>query len=189
MVFDNGPVSGNIGGWEIDSVAGPLYFVSDSFTVSAPTSLASVTAGLWVSAGSAPTSLQWQIGTTSGGNQISSGTSSLSDILLGLSGGVDPGFDVYESTFAINGTVGAGTYYLTLKDAQATGGSSVDWDQNNGPASALVYYPGGSLSEGSESFQVYDATVPEPSTWFAGVMALLALAPGAFRNLRRRITA
>jgi hypothetical protein len=189
LVYDNGPIAGNLGAWEIDDLAGPTYFISDSFTVSAPVNLTSVTAGLWVSTGDTPTSLEWQIGTVSAGSQIASGTSSLANTLWGPAGGGNNSFTVYESSFTVTGTLEPGTYYLTLEDAQATGNSSVDWDDNNGPSSELVYFDGHTIAPGSESFQVYATAVPEPSTatLIIGALILLPFGTRTRRIMRKQI--
>jgi hypothetical protein len=63
LVYSDGPINGTITGWLISN-SGSSLAVSDSFTVSSPTTLASAQAGLWVNSGATPASLEWSIGTT-----------------------------------------------------------------------------------------------------------------------------
>jgi hypothetical protein len=174
LVYDNGPIgASDYSAAFIDSVsAGGPYAVSDSFTVSSATSLSSAQAGLWVDAGATPVSLDWSVGTTPFASDISSGTASLNDTFVR-----NNGFDIYESAFAVNGTLGIGTYYFTLQNGVASDSGSVSWDNNNGPSTAYQSSSAGSgqLADGtSESFQLYGVAVPEPTTTtiFAGFAAL-----------------
>src|ERR1051326_5970816 len=103
LVYDNGPVLGP-DSWNI----GP-YGDSDSFTVSCPTILTSVRAGLGVAGVGIPASVQWRIGTAPGGAEISAGFAHFASTYSA---------SVYDSTFEINANLAsAGTYYLTLFSA------------------------------------------------------------------------
>jgi hypothetical protein len=157
IVYDNGPINGTILGWTISDG----YEVSDSFTISSPTTLTEAQVGLWAIFGDMPTSVQWSIGTSAFGNDVSQGTSTLSDTFTGQYGyGAYP---LYESTFALTGVLGPGTYWLTLQNATSQGSDPVYWDENNGPSQAMQNTTG---AISSESFQLYGSgtAVPEPST-------------------------
>jgi hypothetical protein len=144
--------------------------ISDSFTVSSDSELTSVTAALWIYSGDSLGTLGWDIGTTKGGDQIAGG--STGSVAL-TSKGNGFGYNFYEASFDIIGTVDAGTtYYLTLDDS-GTSGVEVEWDIDNGSSQAYQDYHGEtpgliSLSgadgsgTGSESFQIFGTPVPEP---------------------------
>lgn len=170
LVYTNGPVNGTINGRTISG-----YLVSDSFTVTSDTTLSSAVAGLWTSNG-APTSLEWSIGTTEGGSQISSGTAtSFSSTPDGLGNGYYP---IYESQFAITGSVDVGTtYYFSLQNAAP---GSMYWDINNGASAA--FQNGNPIA--SESFQLYGSgsSVPDGGT----TVALLGAGLVGLGALRRR---
>jgi hypothetical protein len=76
------------------------------------------------------------------------------------------GFDIYDASFAIPSvSVAAGTYWLQLQNAAASGGGSTFWDVSNGPSSA--FFDSVVVPIQSESFQILGDvtttdTVPEP---------------------------
>jgi hypothetical protein len=155
VIYDNGPIvvqlSYNIG----------HFSVSDSFIASSPATLTSAQVGLEVSTGKIPVSANWQIGTTSGGDEIASGFATFDNTHLSIG--------IYSSTFAISGNLNSGgTYYLTLINGVASDGTDLFWDANGGPSTAYQY--GGDGNINSESFQIYGEPVPEPST---GALLLL----------------
>ena len=138
--------------------------------------------------------MEWSIGTTPFGSDISSGTAS--SIQTTYWGGAS-GWAISEDDFAISGSVAAGrTYYFTLQDADGGIGTSppnVGWDVNNGPSVAYYQrqYPIGpfpsSEPPASESFQLYGtSSVPEPSTLLAGAMLFLPFGASTVRMLRKR---
>jgi len=164
-IYDNGAV----GSTAAVAINGG-YSVSDSFTISSATSLASAAAGLWVDGGALPVSLNWSIGTTPFGTDISSGTATLAHTFVDSV----TGLDVYESTFTLSGVLGAGTYYFTLLNASASDGGGVSWDENHGPSSATLKNSANNTFQiGSESFQLYGASAPVPDQ--ASTFLLLGL--------------
>lgn len=169
LVYDNGPITGQ-GAFNINSI-------SDSFTLSSPASLTAAQVGLWVIGGS-PVGLDWSVGTTSGGSEISSGTATLANTPWG-SGGY-----IYQSTFAINGTLGPGTYYFTLSHATASiPNGAVYWDASGGASTAYQFNGLGVIA--SESFQLFDdVVVPEPTSMLAGALLLLPFGFQGIRHLR-----
>jgi len=177
LVYDNGPISGAIYGRTINNT----YVVSDSFTVTGNFDLSMATVGLWVSPGATPTSVDWSIGTTAFGSDISSGTSaSLTNTYFGLGTGY---FDVYSSSFGLNGALSSGTtYYFTLSNAVASDAGSVYWDTNGGPSSAQQNNDQGTIPL-SQSFQLYaGSSVPDSGT----TLTLLGGALLGLAALRRR---
>jgi PEP-CTERM motif len=170
LLYDNNYANRlQINGFTIFPVFSEL---SNSFTVSSDVILTEAVAALWVSPGATPVSLDWRIGTTPFADDISSGTSSTTNTLFSSL----PGFvDVYDSTFALNGSLTAGTYFLTLASATASDAGFVFWDISNGPSEAfhsslgpLEDFFGPGSGSFSESFQIYG--VPEP-----GSIALLCI--------------
>ena len=115
VVYDNGPINGTINATAIGSVSNPFVplFSAD---------LTSASIGLWVDSGQTPISLQWSIGTSAFASDISSGSATLSNLLI------SPAPRVFNSSFAISGAVASGTsYWLTLGGATASLGQ-VYWD-------------------------------------------------------------
>ena len=155
-LYTNGPINGTIDAWNISN-----YTVTDSFTVSGASTLTSAEIGLWVVSGNVSSTVDWSIGTAAFGSNISSGTAaSLSNTLFMSDNAY--GYDIYDSTFLLNGTLlSAGTYWLTLENASAAGYATF-WDQNGGSSTAYQTSTG---SIPSESFTMYGNTsVPEPAS-------------------------
>ena len=179
LIYDNGPINGYSGAFTINNG----FSVSDSFAVSSPASLSSAIVGLWVGLGATPTSVQWSMGTTPFASDVSSGISSPVNTYLHTSSGT---FSVYQSAFAVNGSLGVGTYWFTLHDAVGSDGTTVYWDRNYGPSGAQYSYPPhGTLTIDSESFQLYGA-VPEPTTMIAGALLLLPFGVSTLRVQRKK---
>jgi hypothetical protein len=176
-IWNNGPPQGLSALNIVDQT------VSNSFTIQSPTSVTSIQAGLWVSTSDVPTAVNWSIGTGPFGNDIGSAKAAhLSSVFL-FSNGF--GFDIYESTFTLNGALPeAGTFWLTLDGGVSQFGSTVEWDVTDGPSQALV--EGATGSPGSESFQVFNAVsgpvVPEP----AGVTLVVIAGAGYIFGTRRK---
>ena len=180
LVYSNGPINGTSSAYLIDSSSR----VSDSFTVAGPADLTDAAhVGLWLSPGSTPVSLDWEIGTTPFGSDVSSGTASVTSTPHNVNA---LGFTVYDASFALTGTVGVGTYYLTLTNATSSTTEPVYWDRNFGPSTA--YQNSTSHSIPSESFQLDGTTlmtaVPEPSTLLPAAFGSLAL--GGYARRRRQ---
>ena len=163
-LYTNGPIDGSDDAQAIDVPT--RQAVSDVFTLEDAASLASADVGLWVRTGLTPTALSWEVGTTPFGSDISTGTATLSNTFHNSTDNGD--YSVYDSAFTLSGLLpSAGTYYFTLYNA-TSGGGDVYWDVNGGPSTAYVGV--GSMGEdpqqrSSESFTLFGANVPEPSTW------------------------
>jgi autotransporter-associated beta strand protein len=177
LVYDNGPINGTINGWTISNG----FQVSDSFRLTQPTTLTSAQVGLRVTSGAVPASLQWTISTQPTGGGVANGNAPTGIIASGTATPTNTfqsqvtqagnTFDIYESTFALNATLPAGTYYLSLgPNSTASGGSSSSptlyWDENDGASSAYSNIQSPGPIAGSQSFQLYSSGATQ--TVFSG---------------------
>jgi hypothetical protein len=162
LVYDNGPP------------LGPITFsisngdtITDSFTVSSATSLAGAKIAVVGDSVGTPLTVDWSIGTSAFGSEVSSGTGTLYNTYTGPA--------TIESTFSLSGSLFAGTtYWLTLQNATTSDGSALTWWESDGPSTAYAY--NGTLgSIPSESFQLYDAAVPEPPSILTMVLGVAAV--------------
>lgn len=163
------------------------WAISDSFTLAGPSTLTGVQAGFAIEPlGAHPTAVHWQLGTTSFGSDIGSGSANPSNMLVGSTSL----FTVYESTFPLNQTLAAGTYWLTL-DAASSGGF-VGWIESFGPSNAEQRSADMSVDRviPSESFQVFgtSAVAPEPASALTLALGASAAAVYSWRRRRRAVT-
>jgi len=192
IAYDNGSVVGNTAVL-ITPFGNFNNQVSDSFTLAGAATLTSAQVGLWVFSGVGddnPTSVDWSIGTGAFGSDKGFGTGSLTNTVLQT--GIQNGqYDLLESTFSLNVTLAAGTYWFTLQNAVLPSGDVVYWDQNGGPSLAQGNILGSVGPIPSESFQLYGAqltAVPESSaivTW-CGLGMLVLVSYG--RRRRQQVT-
>ena len=110
LLYDNGPINGQNDAWTL----GYGFIVSDSFTLTGTSTLTGAQIGLWNS-GDAPVSVDWSIGTTYDDSTYGSGTGTLINTFQFTNY-----YDIYESSFALSGTLSAGTYWLTLQNGVST---------------------------------------------------------------------
>jgi hypothetical protein len=173
-LYSNGAVNGTIDAYAINFGDA----VSDSFTLSQTATVYGVQFGLWAFPGDTLGTVDWSIGTSQFASDSGSGTSAVSQNFLFSN--TTYGFDIDEASFELTSplTLNAGTYYLTLQNADGTNGDPFYWDESDGPSLAFSSDPTlGAI--GSESFTVLS---PEPTLWYAVPLVTI----GLIRAARRR---
>jgi hypothetical protein len=203
IIYQNGPTNGNLNGFFFD---GPGFGhptgqdISDQFTPSlcpgggCVGGTASVlTFAEWVPIGNTPTAVAWALGSTPFGNELSGDLGkpvALSSTHHLFDNGF--GYSIFENTVGISGNLSDpnGTYYLSLSQAQDSGGTFSDaWDVNEGPALCFFRNPNGSgdcPATESESFTIgggSGGTTPEPGSLMLFGSGILGVAG----VLRRRL--
>jgi hypothetical protein len=189
VLYSNGSINGDLNAWGIDvcSTCDPpaQFLVTDSFVLTAPSTITGVTLGEWVLSGATPETVFWGISASPfGGGTSVSLTSSLFCSASSTCGA--GGQDVYSSSFTLDLSLGAGTYWLTLSGATASAGG-VLWDENGGSSSAeQLKLPGGTPGAiPSESFSIDGSAVPEPGSLALSAAGLLVLLGAGFFNSPR----
>lgn len=113
------------------------YLVTDSFTLSSPATLKSVTVGLFTKSDEDNADvLRWSLGSSAFGNNFDTGRGNLSNQYVTSISGFGS-YDVNLATFPLDVTLAAGTYWLTLSDAANASNGIVYWATSNGPSSAI----------------------------------------------------
>ncbi len=187
ILYTNGPINGTDLGYTIV----PPYAVTDSFTLGSSSTLSSVTGvGLWVSHGTTLVSVDWSIGSSAFDTDKGFGTGLLTSVFQFTN---SLGYDVYDSSFAISGSLGPGTYWLTLSNAVTSNQSQAYWDRNSGASTAFQTGP---VSIGSESFTIMGErtvnngpVVPEPTSLALAGFAGFGMLAGAWRRRQQEQSA
>ena len=178
-LYDNGPVNGQALGFTINFGQS----VSDTFTLTANSSVNGMTFWAWMWPGTTIENVEIQFGSSAFGNDFF-------DQVVGVSPSScfsnQYGFNVCEESASFNGVdLNAGTYWMTLSNAVTNNLDQAFWDVNSGegcqgsgcPSQAAVSALG---TVPSESFTILGnagststtGTTPEPTS-------LLLLASGA----------
>lgn len=154
--------------------------VSNSFVLSADSTIETITVGIGVLGDFAPQSFYWNIGSTAFGTDMGGTVFVFSAEKVGEDSFGNANFTV---TFSLSGLpISAGSYWLTLSEGLSTnpnsGSNQLFWMQSTG-GSSLAYQQENAetpQSIASESFTI--TGVPEPSTGFlillGSVVVLLA---------------
>jgi hypothetical protein len=183
-----GPVTlysnGTIGTAEAFGITGSTNLVSDSFTLTASATITMITFSDWIIpvSGATPEAVQWDIGSSAFGSDLGSAADvTLSSTLFCAD--VDPacdiqGFDIYSSSFGLDVSLAAGTYWLTLENATASDGTDGSWGTGftSGGSAAEVSDSQGIGNIPSEFFQIDGVTTPEPGSLALGGAGLVLLA-------------
>jgi hypothetical protein len=176
--YDNGPVNGNVGAWQINGG----FVVSNSYVIG-PGSSGGESAfrlGVWELPGDTLTSLDWVVSTgpCSGpggcGTILGSGTAgsaNLTDQFL-FTNQYGYNIDVVTATGATADNSKSNHFlYLTLGNANVPSGDPVYWDENSGVGCQSDGCPSQAYDSAlgtipSEAFTIYgsDSSTPEPSS-------------------------
>lgn len=158
------------------------FLVTDSFPLSNPSTLDSLTFPSYVLHGDTPQFLSWGISTFDFGSNLGFGFVSvgngLTASLFCSACGYNNGYDGYTESLSLGGlSLAPGTYWLTLSNGTtvvAGSDNEIFWGESDGPSSAAQLYvaPGGIGGNPipSEAFTISGTSsssavsVPEPET-------------------------
>jgi PEP-CTERM motif len=133
VLYSNGPTNGTYDALQISG----LQAAEDSFTLSASSTLTSITFGNWVLSGQTALTVNWAIVSSEGSLTPTcascSGTASLTEVTTPVTNG---NYYVVDQTFSLPSiNLAAGTYWLELTDEQTNGVDEIAlWDMNGGPS-------------------------------------------------------
>ncbi|WP_426173188.1 PEP-CTERM sorting domain-containing protein [Massilia sp. TWR1-2-2] len=156
IIYENGSLNGT---YLAQSIS-PPQTVSNSFTISSATQVTGVTLGLWTLRGTLPATLDYSFGTSAFAADLPGGSTLLTNVFAFNNGQ----FDVYLSSFAVNLTVGAGEYWLTLGNGRNNANAEIFWDTNFDGLSRAQYrndVDAGPL-ENSQYFQLTGGAATDP---------------------------
>jgi opacity protein-like surface antigen len=182
VVYENGPINGNVDAWTINFG----FAVADSFTISGgPTAVSGLSFGVWLNPGDTLQSVEVQLTSEQfGGTLFFQG-----QVPLTQSGCVlnSYSYDVCTETGSFTPTMfNNGMYWLELQNAVDTQGNPVFWDQNSG----VGCHSPGCPSEAGENFESIPSeafsllgtssaststSVPEPSSLMLFASGVLGL--------------
>jgi hypothetical protein len=183
-IYDNGPTDGQTLAW-------PINFglaVSDTFTVSTPSTINALNFAVWLFPGDVLETAEVSITSSEFG-----GTTYLDQTVSFTASGCFRNTDDYDvcnemgSFHGVN--LNAGTYWLSLQNAVVNSGNEVFWDQNGGPSFASNNTIG---TLPSESFTMLGhqgsgtGTTPEPVSILLCGSGVLGLA-GVLRRKKFRL--
>jgi hypothetical protein len=196
ILYSNGAVNGNVGGWNLAST----FQSADSFTLSSPGIARGADFAMWLLPGNTGVSVDWAIldGIPGVGNLLSSGTSTINNTFLFTNSFFN--YNIYNEAIAIGPqNLAAGTYWFELQNFVTTNHSVIAyWDVNGGPSQAwesglgdVTTCPRGILGPSnnrcSSTFEILDtapAAIPEPSTLLLFLSGLAGL--GAVRRRKAK---
>jgi hypothetical protein len=161
IYYDNGPVNGQKNAWQINNG----YAVTNSFLGDGLLIFTGVTFWVWLIPGDSIDSIEVSIGSTPFGTN-------LYDSFFNVGGSNcfinHFGYNVCQVSVEFNGFFDQNNLWLTLKNAGATGGDPVYWDQNAGAGcqsqgcpSRALQRPITSTVVPSETFTTYGVMISE----------------------------
>jgi hypothetical protein len=159
VLYDNtAPGTANTNAYAINNGSD----VTDSFTLSSPSIITSVTFDVWLRPGDSLSNVDWSIGPDAfSGSGTTASTSSSEQITSAVAAGA--GFDVFQESLTLDDlNLTPGTYWLTLQSATTSDNDNAYWDVSEG-SSAAASNPG-DASIPSETFQIDGIVTPEPSS-------------------------
>lgn len=181
-LYDNGPRGPDADAWVINLG----FAVSDTFTLTANSTINGLSFNAWLFPGDTQLSAEVSISSEEFGGTTffdQTATFTQSDCAINAYG-----FNVCEETASFNGpALQAGTYWLNLQNASVPSGNSVYWDENSGAGCQSPGCPSLASESAvgtipSESFTILGnistGTMPEPATILllgTGVFALAGL--------------
>lgn len=194
VLYSNGPADNQTNAW----VVAPGFEVAESFVLSSASALTGADISAWMDPNAVVTNVDWAIldGMPGSGSVLAAGSSTATN-----SSGFMNQYDWWVRTVSFdlpNINLGAGTYWLELKDLVTTSGNQALWDINGGPSSAwqvslgdVTSCPGGvpaANNRCSTSFEILGGppTVAEPNSALVLMSALALLGFGFSGRLVRR---
>jgi len=173
-LYSNGPINGSTDAWTINFG----FVVSDTFTLSAPASVETLSFGAWAEPGDIL--LNADVGLSSaefGGTIYFDGLVNFTQSACSAN---QYGYNVCtESGSFPNVNLAAGTYWVNLSNAVVNTGDPIYWDENSGPSLASENSVG---TIPSEAFTIdgtsTTSSVPEPSSillFGSGILGLAGL--------------
>ncbi len=179
-LYSNGPINGTTDAWTINFG----FVVADTFTLSAPASVNTITFGAWAEPGDVLETAEVSISSAEFG-----GTTYFDQVVNFTQQACSAnqyGYNVCteSGSWSPEVNLAAGTYWLNLSNAVVNTGDPIYWDENSGPSSASENSVG---TIPSEAFTIDGTTtttttsttsVPEPSSimlFGSGILGLAGL--------------
>lgn len=157
VLFENGPINGTVDAWTINFG----FAISDTFTLTDPSTVKGFDLGVWEFPGDKVLSVDWMISSGEfGGKLYGEGTAQLTDTFISINQ-YGYAIDTLHAS-GLNVAMPFGTYWFTLQNAVSQQGNPIYWDENDGI---------GCHSEGCPSQASDDAlgTLPSESFDVTGV--------------------
>ncbi len=131
VLYDNGPINGTTDAWTINFG----FVVSDTFSLSANSTVQGVAFGAWLFPGDVLQTAEVVISSAEFGGTIYT-DQTISFTQSGCTSN-QYGYNVCTESGALADTnLAAGTYWLNLENAVVNTGDPIYWDENSGPSQA-----------------------------------------------------